>query len=92
LPRPPVVVPTAQLAVVDGRHAACRPGLDVVALASVRGLVTAMVGTALIAHLGDTADGASEPAGPAQVDDTGRPVEHDPLDQGLVQEGRPSRG
>ena len=87
LPAPAVVESAAQLAVVDVRGAAGRPGLDVVALAAFRGLLTAVVCAALIANLESSADGAGEPAGSAQVDDPRRPVEHDPLDQRLVQHG-----
>ena len=85
MPAPAVVEAAAQLAVVDGRGAAGRPGLDVIALAAVPGLVTAVVCAALVANFEGAADGAGEAACPAQVDDPRRSVEHDPLDQGLVQ-------
>jgi hypothetical protein len=42
LPAPAVVEAAAQLAVVDGRGAAGRPGLDVIALAAFPGPVTAV--------------------------------------------------
>ena len=66
LPAPAVVETAAQLAVVDGRGAAGRPGMDVVALAAFRGLLTAAVCAALIANFESAADGPGEPAGPAQ--------------------------
>jgi hypothetical protein len=92
LPAPAVVETAAQLAVVDARGAAGRPRLDVIALAAFAGLVTAVVGAALVASLERAADGAGEPACPAEVDDPRGPVEHDPLDQRLVQQGSDRAG
>jgi hypothetical protein len=50
------------------------------------------VGALLVADLERVADGAAEAAGAAQVDDAGGSVEHDPLDQRLVQQGRDRAG
>jgi hypothetical protein len=64
LPAPAVVVPTAELAVLEG-GAAGRPGVDVVALAAFGGLVAVVVGALLVADLEGVVDGAGEAASAA---------------------------
>jgi hypothetical protein len=69
------VVAAAELAVVGVGTPIGGPGPNVITLATVRGLVAAVVGPAPVAYLEGPAGGAGEPASVAQVDDPGGPVE-----------------